>query len=41
MHVAADWADIVDTPTKQENTYLKPIDCKPPLHRGVAISDTA
>ncbi len=23
-HVAADWADISDTPTKQEKTYLKP-----------------
>ncbi len=24
LHVAADWADIFDTPTKQEKTYLKP-----------------
>ncbi len=24
IHVAADWADIFDTPTKQEKTYLKP-----------------
>ncbi len=24
MHVAPDWADIYDTPTKQEKTYLKP-----------------
>ncbi len=23
IHVAADWADIFDTPTKQEKTYLK------------------
>ncbi len=24
LYVAADWADISDTPTKQEKTYLKP-----------------
>ncbi len=24
VYVAADWADIFDTPTKQEKTYLKP-----------------
>ncbi len=24
IHVAADWADISGTPTKQEKTYLKP-----------------
>ncbi len=24
LHVAADWADIFDTLTKQEKTYLKP-----------------
>ncbi len=24
IHVDADWADIFETPTKQEKTYLKP-----------------
>ncbi len=30
IHVATDWADIFETPTIQEKTYLKP--CCTPLH---------
>ncbi len=38
-HVAADWADIFDTPTKQEKTYLKP-PCTPFLSRCTQQGET-